>query len=169
LLRAAKVEVMRRRSTHHLSGTDVDDIACQAASDALLLIIRKANEFRGASRFTTWATRFVGFEVRAKLRQHATRHRTIGLEPEHETQLVAANADPSIHAEARELAAAIRSVVDRRFTARERKVFLALLTCDATPAHLGMQLGLNANAIYQIAFRARRCLHTQLSADGLLD
>src|SRR5690242_12925091 len=34
LLRAAKFEVAQRRSAHHLGGADVDDIACQAASDA---------------------------------------------------------------------------------------------------------------------------------------
>lgn len=169
LLRAAKVEVAQRCNARYLSGADLDDIACQAASDALLLIIRKAHEFRGESRFTTWATRFVGFEVRAKLRQHTTRHRTIGLAPEHEAQLVEADADPAVRAEVHELAEAIRAVVNGRFSARQRTVFLALLMCDVTPARLGLQLGLNANAIYQIAFRARRCLRAQLCADGLLD
>jgi len=168
LLRAAKVEVAQRRNAHQLSGADLDDIACQAASDALLLVIRKADEFRGESRFTTWATRFVGFEVRTKLRQHTARHRTIGLVPEDEAQLVEADADPSVHAEARELAEAIRAVVNGRFNARQRTVFLALLMRDVTPERLGLQLGLNTNAIYQIAFRARRRLRAQLCAEGLL-
>jgi RNA polymerase sigma-70 factor (ECF subfamily) len=169
LLRAARIEVAQRHRAHHLSGADLDDIACQAAADALLLIISKAGEFRGDARFTTWASRFVGFEVRAKLRQHASGHRAIGLAPEHDAQLVEANADPYVHAEARELADAIRAVVDGRFSSRQRTVFLALLMRDETPAHLGLRLGLNANAIYQIAFRARRCLRGQLYADGLLD
>jgi len=169
LLRAAKFEIAQRRSAHHLGGADLDDIACQAASDALLLIIRKADEFRGDSRFTTWATRFVSFEVRAKLRQHVSRHRTVGLAPEHDEQLVEANADPYVHAEAQELAEAIRGVVHDRFSAHQRTVFLALLMCDVTPADLGLQMGLNANAIYQIAFRARHCLRGQLRANGFLD
>lgn len=169
LLGAAKFEVAQRRHAHHLGGADLDDIACEAASDALLLVIRKAGEFRGDSRFTTWATRFVGFEVRAKLRQHVSRHRTVGLAPEHDEQLAEANSDPSVHVEAVELAGAIRGVVNDRFTANQRTVFLALLMCDVTPAHLGLQMGLNANAIYQIAFRARRCLRGQLRADGFLE
>jgi RNA polymerase sigma-70 factor (ECF subfamily) len=169
LLGAAKFEVAQRRYAHHLSGADLDDIACEAASDALLLVIRKAGEFRGDSRFTTWATRFVGFEVRAKLRRHVSRHRTVGLAPEHDEQLAEVNSDPSVHAEAQELAGAIRGVVDDRFTANQRTVFLALLMCDMTPAHLGRQMGLNANAIYQIAFRARRCLRGQLRANGFLE
>jgi RNA polymerase sigma-70 factor (ECF subfamily) len=169
LLRAAEFEVAQRRDAHHLGGADLDDIACQAASDALLRIIRKAGEFRGDSKFTTWATRFVGFEVRAKLRQHVYRHRTVGLAPEHDDQLAEANSDPYVHAEAQELAEAVRGVVKDRFSARQRTVFLALLVCDVTPADLGLQMGLNANAIYQIAFRARHCLRGQLRAHGFLD
>lgn len=169
LLGAAKFEVAQRRSAHQVGGADLEDIACEAASDALMLIIRKAGEFRGESKFTTWATRFVGFEVRAKLRRHVSRHRRVGSADEHGEQLAEANSDPSVHAEARELAGAIRGVVNDRFTANQRTVFLALQMRDVTPAELGLQLGLDANAIYQIAFRARRCLRGQLRTHGFLD
>ena len=169
LLRAAKFEAAQRRNAHQVAGPDLDDLACQAASDALLLIIRKAREFRGDSRFTTWATRFVCFEVRAKLRQHASRHRDVVISAEHDEQLVEPNSDPCVHAEARELAEAIRDVVNDRFSANQQSVFLGLLMRDVTPADLGLRLGLTANAIYQIAFRARHCLRDQLRANGFLD
>jgi len=169
LLRAAKFEVAQRRDARQVGGADLDDIACEAAADALLLVMRKAGEFRGESRFTTWATRFVGFEVRAKLRRHVSRRRTVGLAPEIDEQPAEANSDPSVHAEAQELAGAIRGVVNDRFTAKQRTVFLTLLTCDVTPADLGSQMGLNANAVYQTAFRARHCLRGQLRTAGFLD
>lgn len=169
LLGAARFEVAQRRRAHQVAGADLDDIACEAASDALLLVIRKAGEFRGDSRFTTWATRFVGFEVRAKLRRHVSKRRAVGLTPELDEQQVEANSDPSVHAEAQELAGAIRGVVNDRFTANQRTVFLTLLTCDVTPADLGSQMGLNANAVYQTAFRARHCLRGQLRTAGFLD
>jgi RNA polymerase sigma factor (sigma-70 family) len=169
LLRAARFEVAQRRSGRHIGGADLEDIACQAASDALLLVIRKAGEFRGGSRFTTWATRFVAFEVRAKLRQHLSRHRQVGLEAQHDEQLVDVNADPCVHAQAQELAEAIRGVVNDRFSTNQRTVFLALLISDVTPAALGSRMGLNANAIYQIVFRARHCLRGELRANGFLD
>jgi RNA polymerase sigma-70 factor (ECF subfamily) len=169
LLRAARFEVAQRRGTHQVGGADLEDIACQAASDALLLVIRKALEFRGDSSFTTWATRFVGFEVRAKLRQHSARHGTEEIGPEHSEQLVQANSDPCVHVEARELAEAIRGVVNDRFSAHQRTVFAALLGRDVSPADLGLQMGLNANAVYQIAFRARHCLRGQLRAGGFLE
>jgi RNA polymerase sigma-70 factor (ECF subfamily) len=169
LLAAARFEVAQRRHAHHVGGADLDDIACEAASDALLLVMRKAGEFRGDSRFTTWATRFVGFEVRAKLRRHVSRHRAVSLSPDDDEQLAEPNSDPYVHAEAEELAGAIRGVVNDRFTANQRTVFLALLICDVTPARLGLQMGLNANAIYQIAFRARHCLREELRTNGFLE
>jgi RNA polymerase sigma-70 factor (ECF subfamily) len=169
LLRAARFEVAQRRGTHQVGGVDLEDIACQAASDALLLVIRKAGEFRGESAFTTWAKRFVGFEVRAKLRQHSARQRTVEIGPEHSEQLVEVNADPSVHAEARELVEAVRGVVNDRFSAHQRTVFAALLGSDLSPADVGLQMGLTANAVYQIAFRARHCLRGQLRAGGFLE
>jgi DNA-directed RNA polymerase specialized sigma24 family protein len=74
-----------------------------------------------------------------------------------------------VQAEGQELAEAIHRVVNDRFSSHQRTVFFALLMRDVTPADLGSRMGLNANAIYQIAFRARRCLRSQLRANGLLD
>lgn len=58
LLRAARFETGRRRTSHpHLRG-DLDDIAQEAADDALLAILARLDDFRGLSRFTTWAYKF---------------------------------------------------------------------------------------------------------------
>jgi RNA polymerase sigma-70 factor (ECF subfamily) len=46
-----------------------DDLAHQAADDALLAITSKLDRFRGES-FTTWAYKFVMLEVSAKLGRH---------------------------------------------------------------------------------------------------
>ena len=54
-LRAASFEVARRRpSLPHLRGNDLDDIANQAADDALVSVLRRLDDYRGDSRFTTW-------------------------------------------------------------------------------------------------------------------
>src|SRR4030095_6691610 len=51
LLRAARFECARRRPTlPHLRGNDLDDIANQAADDALVSILGKLDTFRGARR-----------------------------------------------------------------------------------------------------------------------
>jgi RNA polymerase sigma factor (sigma-70 family) len=169
LFRAARREARQRGLHLRLAGPDLDDLACQAASDALLLIIRKVRDFRGESRFTTWATRFVVFEVIAKLRQHVRRHRSsTPLPPELWEELPAAHPSPDIEAEARDLARVVLQAVDSQFTARQRTVLLGLLVRGATPAALARELGLNANAISQTMFRARRRLRLHLIAQGYL-
>ena len=66
LLKAARFEVDRRRSTlPHLRGGDFEDLSQQAADDALIAVLAKLDDFRGESRFTTWAYKF---DSRRKLR-----------------------------------------------------------------------------------------------------
>ena len=82
LLRIARGEVARRGPRLAISGPELDDLAYQAAADALLAITRKLGQFRGESRFTTWACKFVILEVSAKLGRHFWRHPTVPLDAE---------------------------------------------------------------------------------------
>jgi RNA polymerase sigma-70 factor (ECF subfamily) len=70
LLRIAHRELRRRSGHLRITGPELDDLAYQAAADALLAIIAKVVQFRGESRFTTWAYKFVIFEVSAKVGRH---------------------------------------------------------------------------------------------------
>src|SRR6266700_1844971 len=54
LLRAARAELRRRSRPAGVEGRERDDLAHQAADDALLAITGKLDGFRGDSRFTTW-------------------------------------------------------------------------------------------------------------------
>jgi RNA polymerase sigma-70 factor (ECF subfamily) len=168
LFRAARREARQRAIYLRVTGPDLDDLACQAASDALLLIIRKFRDFRGESRFTTWATGFVVFQVIAKLRQHVRRYRSsTSLPPELWEELPAAHPSPDLEAEARDLARVVLQAVDSHLTAGQRTVFLGLVR-GATPAALAGELELNANAVHQTMFRARRSLRHQLTTQGYL-
>ena len=60
LVRIARGEVRRRDPQLQLTGLELDDLAYQAAADALIAITGKLGQFRGESRFTTWAYKFVG-------------------------------------------------------------------------------------------------------------
>jgi RNA polymerase sigma-70 factor, ECF subfamily len=83
LLGAARFEVARRRpSLPHLRGDELDDIANEAADDALMSVLRRLDDFRGASRFTTWAYKFALLEAAVKLRKRAWQGREIPLEPD---------------------------------------------------------------------------------------
>ena len=85
LLRVARSELSRRHGQLNVSGPELDDLAHQAAADAMVAIMARLDQFRGESRFTTWAYKFVMFEVSAEDRTallahsaHRVRHRGLG-------------------------------------------------------------------------------------------
>src|SRR5215208_5434062 len=81
LLRAARFEVSRRRaSLAHVRGEELDDIALQAADGALVAVLAKLGEFRGESRFTTWAYKFALLEAGVRVRRRAWQDREVVLD-----------------------------------------------------------------------------------------
>src|SRR6516225_7221342 len=106
LLRAAQAELRRRRHLVRFDGREREDLAHQAADDALVAIIKKLDEFRGESRFTTWAYKFVIFEVSAKLGRHYWRKPAVQIDDDAWERIPdRLGVDPAQHAESRELAA----------------------------------------------------------------
>ena len=104
LLRAARFEVARRsRSLGHIRGDDLDDLAQQAADDALMSVLARLDDFRGLSRFSTWAYKFALFEAAVKLRKRAWQGREIPLEPETWNLFRSASPAPDREAEVGEL------------------------------------------------------------------
>ena len=55
LLRIAQREARRRGPRMLIAGPELEDLAYQAAADALMAITAKLSQFRGESRFSTWA------------------------------------------------------------------------------------------------------------------
>jgi RNA polymerase sigma-70 factor, ECF subfamily len=169
LLRAARREVARRGPRVQITGPELEDLACQAAGDALLAITRKAAQFRGQSRFTTWAYKFVIFEVSAKIGRHFWRHPSRPLDAESWDRLPDRfGFDPVQESEWRDLLAALRRAVDTELTPRQREVFVAVTLNDVPPDALAIELGSNRNALYKMMFDARRKLRAALVADGYL-
>jgi RNA polymerase sigma-70 factor (ECF subfamily) len=117
LLRIARRELARRGPRLAITGPELDDLAYQAAADALLAITGKVRQFRGESRFTTWAYKCVMLEVSAKIGRHFWRHPSVPLGTEQWEQLPARfGFDPAREAEWRDLAAAVRRAVDTELT-----------------------------------------------------
>ncbi len=80
LLRGAHFELHRRRhQLDHVSAAEREDLATQAADDALVAILAKLDTFRGASRFTTWAYKFVLLEAGVKAPRRAWHGREVSL------------------------------------------------------------------------------------------
>jgi RNA polymerase sigma-70 factor (ECF subfamily) len=167
LVRVAFHELSRRRGQlRAIAGPEFDDLAHQAADDALMSILRKLEEFRGLSRFTTWAYKFVIFEVSGKVARHAWRREPPSREePDWDRLPASLAARPDDRLEEREqleqLAAAIADL-----TERQREVFVAIALNDVPIDMLALRLGSNRNAIYKNLFDARRALRNRLAAAG---
>jgi RNA polymerase sigma-70 factor, ECF subfamily len=169
LVRIARSEANRRNSRMQLEGAELEDMAHQAAADALLAIMAKLDRFRGASRFTTWAYKFVVFEVSGKMSRHFWRKSTIPMDAEDWDRLPDRfGFDPAHELEWQELMAALRRGVDQELTERQRKVFVAIILDRVPLDAVAMELGSNRNAIYKTLFDARRKLRVFLDANGYL-
>src|SRR5919109_3555953 len=100
----------------HLRGGDLDDIAIQAADDALMGVLRRLDDFRGASRFTTWAYKFALYEAAVKLRKRAWQGREVPVEPEAWSLFAGSSLEPDAEAEQGELLETLRSAIDSVLT-----------------------------------------------------
>jgi len=169
LVRIARNEVARRGPRLRITGPELEDLAYQAAADALLAITGKLGQFRGESRFTTWAYKFVIFEVSAKIGRHFWRNPAVPLDAEDWDRLPARfGFDPAHEAEWRDLLAARRRAVDTDLTPRQREVFVAIVLNDVPLDTLVLTLASSRNAIYKMLFDARRKLRAALTANGYL-
>jgi RNA polymerase sigma-70 factor, ECF subfamily len=170
LLRVARSEVRRRSGQLRISGPELDDLAHQAAADAVVAVIAKVGEFRGESRFTTWAYKFVIFEVSGKIGRHFWRQPQVPMDTADWDRLPDRfGLDPARQAEWRDLVRALRQAVEDDLTEHQRRIFTAIVL-DAVPLDaLAIELGSSRNAIYKTMFDARRKLRASLVANGYLD
>jgi RNA polymerase sigma-70 factor (ECF subfamily) len=169
LVRIAHGEVRRRAPRLRITGPELEDLAYQAAADALIAITAKIGQFRGESRFTTWAYKFVIFEVSAKIGRHFGRHPAVPLGAEQWERLPARfGFDPAQEAESRDLLAALRRAVDEELTARQRAVFVAIVLNAVPLDTLVIEMDSSRNAIYKTLFDARRKLRAAFAANGYL-
>jgi RNA polymerase sigma-70 factor, ECF subfamily len=168
LLRIARAEVHRRAVS--ISGPETDDLAHQAAADAMLAILAKRDTFRGESRFTTWAYRFVILEVSSKLGRHFWRRAPDTLDDEQWERLPdRLGVDPHEQAEARRLTEVVRVAVDETLTEHQRSVFVEVVLNGVPLDALCARDQTTRNAVYKTVFDARRKIRAALVANGYLE
>ncbi len=167
LVRAARFEVGRRRQAlRHIRGDELDDIALEAADDALMSVLRRLDDFRGASRFTTWVYKFALLEAAVKLRKRAWQEREVPLEPETWNLFASAGLDPEREAEQNELLRELQSAIGDVLTPHQRRVLLALAV-DGVPIDvLADALATTRGALYKTLHDARRKLRRHLDECG---
>jgi RNA polymerase sigma-70 factor, ECF subfamily len=168
LLGVARFECRRRRGMLRVGGQELEDIAQQASNDALISIMEKLDEFRGESRFTTWAYKFVMFQVSTKIGRHFWRTGSVTVDEPVDPERIADRLArrPDQRAEQRELLAALARAVEQDLTEHQRKVFVAIALDDVPVDALAAELGSNRNAVYKALFDARRKLRESLAGAG---
>jgi RNA polymerase sigma-70 factor, ECF subfamily len=168
LLRAARFEVARRRrALPYLRGNDFEDIALEAANDALVSVLARLPDFRGLSRFSTWAYKFALLEAAVKLRRRAWQGREVPLEPENWSQLAHRGSAPEDDAARSELLAAVREGIADALTPHQRRVLVAVALNDVPIDVLAERLGSTRGALYKTVHDARQKLRAHLDAQGL--
>lgn len=168
LLRASRHQVWRLRDQLPGAGaTELEDIAQQAADDALVSVLRRLGSFQGRARFTTWAYKFGILHAGVAVRRQAWRNREVPLPDTFSPGDRAPS--PADLSEAAQLARAVERAIATVLTPHQRRVVLALLV-DGVPIDvLADRLGTNRNALYKALHDARKRLRTALAEDGYLD
>ncbi|MGI8879990.1 MAG: RNA polymerase sigma factor, partial [Jatrophihabitans sp.] len=133
-------------------------------------IVGKVEQFRGESRFTTWAYKFVIFEVSGKIGRHFWQRGDVRHDADDWSRLPAAfGFEPEHEAQWRELLAGVRRAVEEDLTERQRGIFVAIVLNGVPLDALVAELQSNRNAIYKVMFDARRKIRASLVTNGYLD
>ena len=168
LLRAARFEAARRRPTLlDVGARELDDLACQAADDALMAVLAKLEDFRGASRFTTWAYKFAIYSTSVTLRRRSWQGREVSLQPQSWALLPDRGTSPAQQAEHAELLAAVDTGITAALTPHQRRVLVALALNGVPIDVLADRLGTTRGALYKTLHDARRKLRSHLADRGL--
>jgi RNA polymerase sigma-70 factor (ECF subfamily) len=159
LLRAAHFELRRRTGVPH---GEIDDLAEQAAGDAMVAILAKLHTFRGASRFTTWAYKFALLEAGVKARRRAWQDREVLLDEEQWPAVRDEAPSAHQHLEEAELLRAVRDAMHTELTRHQREVFTALALNGVPIDVLAERLGTTRGALYKTLHDARRKLRATI-------
>ena len=161
--------VRRRGPRLQITGPELDDLAYQAAADAVMAITSKLGQFRGESRFTTWAYKFVIFEVSAKIGRHFWRNPPVPWTPRTgtgcRTGSVSNPRRGRVAGPGRRAAPRGGQRADRRGSGRSSSGSWS----TPFPGCAGHRAGLQPQRDLQEMFDARRKLRAALAANGYLD
>lgn len=153
---------LRVRKMSEFPQSDVDDLAVQAADDALLAVLRKLNDYRGGSQFWTWARRFAELEALVSIRRRLG-HDHIADDPDRAFELPDIGCSTEERAELHELLRTVSSLIVRKLTTRQRTVLIAIAIDGVSTAALAVDLDTTPGAIYKTLHDARRKLTSKLA------
>jgi RNA polymerase sigma-70 factor, ECF subfamily len=167
LLRASRLGASRRRGRLPHLRDELEEIAHEAAGDALISVLAHLDDFRGESRFTTWVYKFALLETAVKLRKRAWQGREVPLEPDTWSLFASVGLAPDEQAEQSELLSTLQTAICEVLTPHQRRVLIAL-TLNGVPIDvLADRLDTTRGALYKTLHDARRKLRGHLAERDL--
>jgi RNA polymerase sigma-70 factor (ECF subfamily) len=173
LVRAATYSLRRgRTSAGRPAPTEIDELAEDCAQEALLAILQHLDDFRGESRFTTWAYSFAVNTALVAARREGWKR--VPLDQILDNPVLDdwtkgeshAPVDPHRATLQRETLAAIREAIDGQLTGRQRQALTAIVFEGVPLDEVVRHWGSNRNAVYKLLHDARRKLKSHLVAKG---
>ncbi len=165
------------RNLGDFGGMERDEVVQRAedcAQDALMAVMAHLADFRGDSKFTTWAYKFaVNMALMSARRE---RWKTVSLDalasdaqdPFGQTVQIPSNeAAPEQSAMRDEVRSTIREVIESELTPRQRQVLTMMVFHEVPMDEVARHFGMNRNAVYKMLHDARRKLKSGLQARGL--
>lgn len=157
LQREARFQVRRRASSlPAFPRSDIDDLATQAADDALVALLRKLGDYRGDSQFLTWARRFAALDARVSVRRRVG-HDRVGISRDPDNALLVADPRSSVQdrVEMRDSLHSVTKVINNELTGRQRAVLVAVAIDGVSTDKLAGELQTTPGAIYKTLHDAR--------------
>lgn len=164
-----------RSDLRDLSESELERISEDLSQDATLRIIANLDNFRGESRFTTWANKIAIRLAISDLRR--ARYKDFSLDNlTAEGELLPNNAilstsapqpNPETAAERENAREQIEAAFREALTDRQYQALVAVALNNVPMDVVAEQMGTNRNALYKLIHDARRKLKNHLEARGL--
>ncbi|MBI4671749.1 MAG: sigma-70 family RNA polymerase sigma factor [Chloroflexi bacterium] len=154
-----------------LARAEIEQVAQDLAQDALLTILKNLDDFRGESKFTTWAYRFAInislVEARRQRWKNVSLERILEKAELPDFQFYDKDApDPDRAAQQQEIWNAVREVIQNELTERQRAILTAIVFDDVPVDVVTKQFKMNRNAVYKMVHDARAKMRKQLEERG---
>ena len=163
-----------RSDLRGLAAQELAQMAEDLAQDATLRVMDNLDNFRGESRFTTWANKIAIRLAISDLRR--ARYRDFSLDEltadgellPSSTRLVnATSPTPEKVAERDDVMEKIEIALKEALTERQYQALVAIALKGIPMDVLAERMGTNRNALYKLIHDARRKLKTHLEAQGI--
>ena len=166
LLRAALY--FFNRNPGDFGGMNRDEIlqcAEDCAQEALIAVMDHLSDFRGDSKFTTWAYKFAINMALMTARRQRWKGKSLDELPVSNSVLFDGEL-PDQSLIQREIRGILEEVIKGELTDRQRQILILMVFHEVPMDEIVQRLGTNRNAIYKMLHDARRKLKNRLEARG---